>query len=55
MLGDREMGDFFLRSFNVPSASRANIPAKIHVWVDKLELELKTSGIKSLMDEFKNE
>jgi len=25
------------------------------VWEDKLELILKTSGIKSLMEEFKNE
>lgn len=28
---------------------------KAVVWEDKLELELKTSGIKSLMEEFKNE
>ena len=28
---------------------------KAVVWVDKLELELKTSGIKSLIEEFKNE
>jgi len=27
---------------------------KVVVWEDKLELELKTSGIKSLMEEFKN-
>ena len=27
---------------------------KAVVWEDKLELELKTSGIKSLMEEFKN-
>ena len=25
------------------------------IWEDKLELELKTSGIKSLIEEFKNE
>ena len=28
---------------------------KAVVWKDKLELELKTSGIKSLIQEFKNE
>ena len=28
---------------------------KAVVWEDKLELELKTSGIKSLIEEFKNE
>lgn len=27
---------------------------KAVVWENKLELELKTSGIKSLMEEFKN-
>ena len=27
---------------------------KAVVWEDKLELELKTCGIKSLMEEFKN-
>jgi len=27
---------------------------KVVVWEDKLELELKTSGIKSLLEEFKN-
>ena len=28
---------------------------KAIVWEDRLELELKTSGIKSLIEEFKNE
>ena len=28
---------------------------KAVVWEDKLELELKTNGIKSLIEEFKNE
>jgi hypothetical protein len=28
---------------------------KATVWQDRLELELKTSGVKSLMEELKNE